>query len=82
MNLRAKYHQVVIEQRKRDESLCSLMETIRDIHSFLLDAKTLEIIHSHRTTFKVMGDLTVICAHLIERYTQDDSFCMSLSIIS
>ncbi|KAF7978742.1 hypothetical protein HWV62_44752 [Athelia sp. TMB] len=64
----------IIKQRDRDKSLCGLMETIKDIHAFLLKAKTLEIIESHRRTYEQMGDLTVTCAHLIRDYTVDKNF--------
>ncbi|KAF7978739.1 hypothetical protein HWV62_44746 [Athelia sp. TMB] len=64
----------MIEQRDRDKTICRLMETIKDVHSFLLDAKTLEIIDSHRKTFEEMGTLTVTCAHLIRDYTVDKNF--------
>ena len=77
MDLRINYLQAMIKQRDRDKSLCGLMETIKDIHAFLLEAKTLEIIESHRKTFEEMGNLTVTCAHLIRDYTVDKNFCTS-----
>ena len=74
--------QAIIEQRVRDESLCSLMEVIKDIHSFLLEAEPLEFIESHRRTFENMGKLTEECARFIARCTLDESFCRSLHFFS
>lgn len=73
--LRTKYMQAVIEQRNRDSSLCGLMETIKDIHSFLLEAGPLKTIRSHRKTFEEMENLTMAAAHLIHDYALHDNFC-------
>ncbi|KAF7974593.1 hypothetical protein HWV62_11870 [Athelia sp. TMB] len=64
----------VIKQRNRDESLCGLMENIRDIHSFLLEAEPLKKIKSHRKTFDTMGGLTVKCAKFIVECTVNEKF--------
>ena len=69
--------QAIIEQRNRDKSLCGLMETIKDVHSFLSEAGPLKIIKSHRKPFKEMENLTMAGAHLIRDYTLHDNFCTS-----
>ncbi|KAF7974594.1 hypothetical protein HWV62_11872 [Athelia sp. TMB] len=66
--------EAIIEQRDRDESLCGLMETIKDIHSFLQEAGPLKNIKSHRKTFKEMENLTMASAHLIRDYTLHNNF--------
>ncbi|KAF7970726.1 hypothetical protein HWV62_23176 [Athelia sp. TMB] len=66
--------EVIIGQRHRDQNLCGLMETIGNIHAFLQDAKPLNIIKSHRETFKEMENLTMASAHLIHDYTLLNNF--------
>lgn len=69
--------QAIIAQRNRDASLCNLMETIEDLHSFVLEAEPLKIIESHRKILEDMSRLTVECAYFIRNYTIDQSFCAS-----
>ncbi|KAF7970766.1 hypothetical protein HWV62_23108 [Athelia sp. TMB] len=69
-----KIAEAIIKQRVRDESLCSLMEAIKDVHSFLLEAQPLEFVASHRRTFENMGRLTEECAQFIARCTLDENF--------
>ncbi|KZP15430.1 hypothetical protein FIBSPDRAFT_81749 [Athelia psychrophila] len=64
----------IIAQRERDESLCNLMETIKDVHIFLAEVEPLEIIDSQRKIAEDIGRLTVESAHLIRHYTVNENF--------
>ncbi|KAF7970732.1 hypothetical protein HWV62_23188 [Athelia sp. TMB] len=64
----------VIKQRRRDQSLCGLMEAIGNIHTFLHEANPLNTIKLHRETFEKMEILTMASAHLIHDYTLLDNF--------
>ncbi|KAF7970733.1 hypothetical protein HWV62_23190, partial [Athelia sp. TMB] len=69
-----KLAEVIIAQRDRDEALCTLMKTIEDIHSFMIEANPLKIIPSQRKILEDMGRLTVESAYLIRDFTIDESF--------
>ncbi|KAF7970122.1 hypothetical protein HWV62_24942 [Athelia sp. TMB] len=66
----------IIAQRERDKSLSALLETLDDVHSFVLEAEPLQAILSHRKIIANMSRLTVECAYLIRNYTVDKNFCM------
>ena len=53
------------------------MQTIEDIHSFVLEAEPLKIVASQRKVLEDMGRLTVESAYLIRDFTIDKSFCTS-----
>ena len=53
------------------------METIEDIHSFLIEAEPLKIVASQGKILEDMGRLTVESAYLIRDFTIDKNFCES-----
>ncbi|KZP29227.1 hypothetical protein FIBSPDRAFT_212881 [Athelia psychrophila] len=73
---------IIIAQRSRDASLCSLMETIEDIHSFVLEAEPLKIVDSHQKTLEDMSRLTVECAYLIRDYTVNRNFWKRIATLT
>ena len=76
------YTQVIIAQRDRDESLCNLMQTIEDIHSFVIEAEPLKFVASQGKILEDMGRLTVESAYLIRDFTIDKNFCTSQIALS
>ncbi|KAF7979229.1 hypothetical protein HWV62_43190 [Athelia sp. TMB] len=77
-----KYTQAIIAQRDRDESLCNLMETIEDIHSFLIEAEPLKIVASQRKILEDMGRLTVESAYLIRDFTINKNFWKRIATLT
>ncbi|KZP11939.1 hypothetical protein FIBSPDRAFT_837088 [Athelia psychrophila] len=55
------------------------METIDDIHSFVLEAEPLRTIQSHRMIIENLSSLTVECAYLIRDYALDKNFWMRVA---
>ncbi|KZP22985.1 hypothetical protein FIBSPDRAFT_465289 [Athelia psychrophila] len=72
----------IIAQRERDESLCNLMEIIKDVHIFLAEVEPLEIIDSQRKIAEDIGRLTVESAHLIRHYTVNENFLKRVATLA
>lgn len=75
------YQEAIIAQRDRDEGVCNLMETIEDIHSFMLKADPVKTIPTHRKILEDLACLTVDSACLIRAYTMEEKFCERRSVI-
>ncbi|KAF7984138.1 hypothetical protein HWV62_16782 [Athelia sp. TMB] len=82
VDLADKLAEVIIAQRDRDEALCNLMETIEDIHSFMIQANSLKTIASQRKILEDMGRLTVESAYLIRDFTIDKSFWKRIATLT
>ncbi|KAF7974596.1 hypothetical protein HWV62_11876 [Athelia sp. TMB] len=65
---------VVIAAKERDESLCDLMNTIEDVHSFAIDAEPIKAVGSQRKVLEDMSNLTIEAAYFIGKCTVDESF--------
>ncbi|KAF7974592.1 hypothetical protein HWV62_11868 [Athelia sp. TMB] len=72
----------IIAQRDRDASLCNLMKTIEDIHSFVIEAEPLKIFASQSKILEDLGRLTVESAYLIRDFTIDKSFWKRIATLS
>ena len=60
-----------IQQRDRDAALISLMQTIGDVHDFVLEADPLKIYRSQREVLDTMVQQTVECTYFIRDYARD-----------
>ena len=67
--------QEIIAQKERDESLCKLIDTIEDIHSFVIDAEPIKVVESQRKVLEIMSRLTIEAAYFIRDCTIDKGFC-------
>ncbi|KAF7970763.1 hypothetical protein HWV62_23102 [Athelia sp. TMB] len=74
--------EVIIAQRDRDESLCDLMNTIKDVHLFMIEANPLKIVASQRKILENMGRLTVESAYLIRDFTIDKAFWKQIATLT
>ncbi|KAF7971795.1 hypothetical protein HWV62_19931 [Athelia sp. TMB] len=73
---------VIIAQQHRDDSIIRLMETIDDVHSFLLDAEPSETIKKHPKVYQALSALTTEGAYLIRDYAVNKSFLTRVARLS
>jgi hypothetical protein len=66
----------------RDENVQRLYVIINDAYGFLIEAKSLEKIQSHKSVFVRVTQQTIDCGYFIGSYAKNKSFCMPARHIS
>ncbi|KAF7967335.1 hypothetical protein HWV62_34697 [Athelia sp. TMB] len=64
----------IIAQRRSDDAVFHLMETIDDVHSFLSEAERTETFKKHPKFLEDLSALTLECAYFIRDYTANTKF--------
>ncbi|KAF7967197.1 hypothetical protein HWV62_35582 [Athelia sp. TMB] len=66
--------EAIIAQRRSDDAVFHLMETIDDVHSFLSEAERTETFKKHPKVLEDLSALTLECAYFIRDYTANTKF--------
>ena len=67
--------QVLVNQRNRDDRIIRLVETMRDVFSFVEDAEPLKAVEAHREPIKLLIQQVTECGYFITEYAKQRNFC-------
>ncbi|KAF7971363.1 hypothetical protein HWV62_21314 [Athelia sp. TMB] len=74
MRVAGQMSEAIIAQRRSDDAVFHLMETIDDVHSFLSEAERTETVKKHPKVLEDLSALTLECAYFIRDYTANTKF--------
>ena len=72
--LRTDCVKAVLAQKERDDNICRLLETMSDGYAFVLEAKPVEEMESHKPILASIAQQTVECAYFIREYAANQNF--------